>query len=93
MSSEIIGEKVVNSEIGQLPSPPLEKRSDEEQQIEHVKTSSFNLVYNDDEEEPEIHARTWIALAAMFLLNFVQVVALQSPPAVVSLAQLKMTRN
>ncbi|KAE9376328.1 putative siderophore iron transporter [Stipitochalara longipes BDJ] len=82
MSSEITGEKVVNSEIGQVPSPPVEKRSNEEQQLEHVKTSSLNLVYNDDEEEPEIHARTWIALAAMFLLNFVQVVALQGPPAV-----------
>ena len=86
MPSEITGEKVANSEIGQVPSPPLEKRLDEEQQIGHVKTSSLNLVYNDDEEEPEIHARTWIALAAMFLLNFVQVVALQGPPAVVSVA-------
>ncbi|KAN0116759.1 putative siderophore iron transporter [Hyaloscypha variabilis] len=82
MSSEITGEKAVDREIGQVSSPPGEKRSDEEQQIEHVKTSSLNLVYNDDEEEPEIHARTWIALAAMFLLNFVQVVALQGPPAV-----------
>lgn len=41
-----------------------------------------NLFY-DGEEEPEIHMRTWIALASMFLLNLVQVFALQGPPAVV----------
>jgi hypothetical protein len=43
-----------------------------------------NLVYDHDDEEPEIHARTYLAVAAMFLLNMVQVVALQGPPAVVS---------
>lgn len=43
-----------------------------------------NLVYDHDDEEPEIHARTYLAVAAMFLLNTVQVVALQGPPAVVS---------
>jgi hypothetical protein len=41
------------------------------------------LVYENAEEEPELHARTYLALASMFLLNFVQVVALQGPPAVV----------
>lgn len=35
------------------------------------------------EVEPEFHARTWIALAAFFLLNYVQVVALQGPSAMV----------
>jgi hypothetical protein len=83
MTSDTPTEKVVSSEIGQVPSPIAEKNSDEEQHLEHVKTSSLNLEYNDDEEEPEIHARTYIALAAMFLLNLVQVVALQGPPAVV----------
>jgi len=43
-----------------------------------------NLVYDNDEEEPEIHARTYFALVAMFTLNLVQVLALQGPPAVVS---------
>jgi hypothetical protein len=42
-----------------------------------------DLVYDDDDEEPELHARTYLALAAMFLLNLVQVLALQGPPAVV----------
>ena len=43
-----------------------------------------NLVYNVVDEEPEIHVRTYVAIAAMFLLNLVQVFALQGPPAVVS---------
>jgi hypothetical protein len=49
----------------------------------HEEVVSDNLGYNDDEREPEIHARTYYALAAMFLLNMVQVVALQGPPAAV----------
>jgi hypothetical protein len=51
---------------------------------EDVIDASTDLVYNDDDEEPELHARTYLALAAMFLLNLVQVFALQGPPAVVS---------
>lgn len=82
MSYKITGEKVINSEIGQVPSPLAEKKSDDEQHLEHVETSGLNLEYNDDEEEPKIHARTYVALAAMLLLNLVQVVALQGPPAV-----------
>lgn len=50
--------------------------------VEQTITQEGNLVY-DGEEEPEIHMRTWIALAAMWLLNLVQVFALQGPPAVV----------
>ena len=46
--------------------------------------SNINLVYDNEEVEPEIHARTWVALAAMFLLNYVQVFALQGPPAVLN---------
>jgi hypothetical protein len=84
MSSHATAEKIVNAEVGQAHSPLDEKSSDEEQHLEHAVTSSVNLEYNDDEEEPEIHARTYVALAAMFLLNLVQVVALQGPPAVVS---------
>ena len=76
-------EKIVISERGQGRSPRDEKSSAEEQHLEHVTTSDANLEYNNDEEEPEIHARTYVALAAMFLLNLVQVVALQGSPAVV----------
>lgn len=49
----------------------------------HEEAVSGNLGYNDDELEPEIHARTYYALAAMVLLNMVLVLALQGPPAAV----------
>ena len=65
-----------------------EKTSMEAKHIEETVTQEGNLVY-DGEEEPEIHMRTWIALASMFLLNLVQVFALQGPPAVVSGLQLQ----
>ena len=45
---------------------------------------SGNLVYTDEDEEPEIHLRTWIAMASMILLLCVQNLSLQAPPAVVS---------
>ncbi|KAK5049302.1 hypothetical protein LTR84_004231 [Exophiala bonariae] len=41
-----------------------------------------NIVYEAVDEEPKLHVRTYVALFAMFLLNLVQVVALQGPPAV-----------
>lgn len=36
------------------------------------------------EEEPELHSRTYLAVIALFFLNFVQVYALTGPPAIVS---------
>lgn len=43
-----------------------------------------DLVYDNVDEEPEIHMRTWIALAAMLVVNLTQVFAIQGPPAMVS---------
>lgn len=54
--------------------------------------STVNHVYTDVDIEPEIHLRTYIALAAMLFLNYVQVIALQGPPVVVS-TQFKSTRS
>jgi hypothetical protein len=45
---------------------------------------SQNLVYDAVDKEPSIQLRTWVALAAMFMMNFVQTFALQGPPSVVS---------
>ncbi|CAM1503636.1 Fc.00g012270.m01.CDS01 [Cosmosporella sp. VM-42] len=42
----------------------------------------LNLTYSAVDEEPEIHFRTYIAVAAMLILNFVQIIALQGPPLV-----------
>ena len=65
-----------------------------EKQIEttyekHIEDASSNddqnnLHYDEGDQEPELHARTYVALFAMFMLNGVQVLALQGPPAVVS---------
>lgn len=43
-----------------------------------------NVVYTNDEEEPELHLPTWIALASIYLLLAGQGLAFQGPPAVVS---------
>jgi hypothetical protein len=75
----------LNSESVQAHTPVDEKNHDEVKHLENVVTSSENLVYDDNDEEPELHARTYFALLAMFFLNLVQVFALQGPPAVVSL--------
>lgn len=45
-----------------------------------------NLVYDDDEHEPDLHARTWIALAGFCLYSFTQLFALLGPPTVVCYA-------
>ncbi|GJN83977.1 hypothetical protein PLIIFM63780_007528 [Purpureocillium lilacinum] len=47
-------------------------------------SSDSNWDYEEDEIEPELHARTYLALAAMFLLNLVQLIALQGPPTVLT---------
>jgi hypothetical protein len=65
-----------------------EKSASNNVHVEEAKSIETNLVY-DGEVEPEIHLRTWIALAAMFLLNYVQVFALQGPPAVVRITSVR----
>jgi hypothetical protein len=80
----------VKSEPLQAAHSPLEEKSIEDaKHSEVVDSQSANLVYNQDDEEPEIHARTYFAIASMFLLNMVQVLALQGPPAVVSCCRRK----
>ena len=64
----------------------------EKQAAQHVEgispdQSEANLTYEDDDEEPELHARTYIAIVAMLMLNMVQVFGLQGPPAVVWLGE------
>lgn len=42
-----------------------------------------NIVYTNEEEEPELHLPTWIALGSIYLLLAGQGLAFQGPPAVV----------
>ncbi|KAK5042927.1 hypothetical protein LTR84_012016 [Exophiala bonariae] len=43
-----------------------------------------NVIYINDEEEPELHLPTWIALGSIYLLLAGQGLAFQGPPAVLS---------
>lgn len=45
-----------------------------------------NLSYEKEDEEPELHLRTYLAFGVVLLLNYTQIIALQGPPAVVSLS-------
>lgn len=40
--------------------------------------------YTDVDKAPELHMRTYIALASMLMLNMAQLLALQGPPAMVT---------
>jgi hypothetical protein len=78
------GEQINSHVEEKTPSGDPEKASSTA--AEHLKEAGpedQNLVYDVVDEEPEIHARTYVAIAAMFLLNLVQVFALQGPPSVV----------
>ncbi|QDS73349.1 hypothetical protein FKW77_006804 [Venturia effusa] len=63
---------------------PANETSADEPEENHDSSSPGDLTYDNEDEEPELHARTYIALAAMFLLNFIQAFALTGPPTVLS---------
>ncbi len=71
-------EKLGNVETRHLEGGSLE------QQGKFEDVAQLNTTYDDEEHEPEIHIRTYFAVAAMLLLNYVQIIALQGPPVVVS---------
>jgi len=77
----------VAAAANEVSSPSPDLVIDEKPTVEHIErpseTEETNLTYDDIDEEPELHVRTYVALASMFLLNLVQVFALQGPPAVV----------
>ena len=66
-------------------TPALDEKVPVVAEATHVENDNDlgNLTYDLVSEEPEIHFRTYLATAAMFLLNLVQVVALQGPPIAV----------
>lgn len=51
--------------------------------VEQTAPEVRDLTYENPDEEPELHLKTYFAVAALFLLNFVQVFALTGPPVVV----------
>jgi hypothetical protein len=77
------GEIQIDIENNQKVTSPNDKTLSEAKHIEQVVSDNSNINYDQVDEEPELHARTYLALVAMFLLNMVQVIALSGPPAVV----------
>lgn len=83
-------------EISQEPATPAqmeEKGIPTEDRVEEVKQPESNITYNEVDEEPSLHVRTYIALAAMFMLNLVQLVALQGPPTFVCQVYINASRE
>ena len=65
------------------PVDVVDQKEDDTHHVEKTDTILDNLVYTDADEEPELHTRTFIALAALFILNLTLTVAVQGPPTVV----------
>ncbi|OOQ84512.1 putative siderophore iron transporter [Penicillium brasilianum] len=72
-----------NTTADEVKATSIEDENGDVKRIESTDVSS-DIEYDDDENEPELHARTYVAVLAMFLLNMVQVLALQGPPAVLT---------
>ncbi len=70
-----------NSQPVKLTQAPADKESKD---LEKWDTLPGNLVYDEVDEEPELHARTYGAMAALLMLNLVILFALQGPPSFVS---------
>ncbi|ETI27892.1 hypothetical protein G647_00341 [Cladophialophora carrionii CBS 160.54] len=80
--SDAAVEKGAQPNGSDLVSVEEKREVSSEKQIEDADAGDGNLHYDEVDEEPELHMRTYVALFSMFLLNMVQVVALQGPPAV-----------
>lgn len=65
---------------------PVDTATDEKRgnHLEHVETDLGNLRYDDEDEEPELHMKTWIALAALIFMQMTMIMAVQGPPPAVS---------
>lgn len=63
--------------------PEVEHREGDATDSSPEPASFLDMEYDNDDQEPELHARTYVALAALFVLNYVQVFALNGPPSVV----------
>lgn len=85
MSPAATPEKTSTMVQQQTQVSPSEKTLEDSEHLEMTANETSNLAYSQDDEEPELHARTYFAVAAMFVLNMVQVLALQGPPTVVSI--------
>ena len=77
-------EKSLDTETKDMHLSHHEGGSALEQQTKGGLPENPNTFYDDVDHEPEIHLKTYFAVAAMLFLNYVQIIALQGPPLVVS---------
>ncbi|RFU27530.1 hypothetical protein B7463_g8817, partial [Scytalidium lignicola] len=76
-------QKDTQPNAAQIASSEKDDSGTTEKQIERVDEEG-NLVYDDEEEEPELSLRTYLALFSMLLMNLVQLVSLIGPPVALS---------
>ena len=60
-----------------------EKDLSHESHVKCINTSTDDFIYDNIDEELELHARTYVAVGAVVIIYFIKVIALQGPPAVV----------
>jgi hypothetical protein len=69
--------------------PTTEKEGDVK--IEHadmqtdLPANARNIIYDYDDQEPAIHLKTWLAVAALCIQHFAQQFAIIGPPVIVSI--------
>lgn len=80
-----------NFSISKSPEKPSDETYGYTEHKELSTPASESLTYDYVDVEPDIHWRTYVALVTMFLLNYVAVISLQAPPAVVSLRTLSFS--
>ncbi|KIW95573.1 uncharacterized protein Z519_04158 [Cladophialophora bantiana CBS 173.52] len=93
MTSNKVPEKQVDAETENAKPKHVEQVDDKshgttedvvrlERQDSNTTENLDNLVYDNEEEEPELHMRTYLALASIYLLLVGQGLAFQGPPSV-----------
>ncbi|VUC25019.1 unnamed protein product [Clonostachys rosea] len=74
---------------GQEPKAPSSSENNFGKGTEHRENASIRpghvtFVEDDPGDRPQVHLKTWIAVAAMWIVNFTGVLALNGPPTILS---------
>lgn len=83
------------AEHGLQQPPDADVKTSEQYELkeeEYIDSNNNVNLHFEEDAEPELHWRTWFAIAAMHLLVFTAVLGLQGPAAVVCLHSLNRQR-
>lgn len=75
---------LITSAMSSLETPPSKEVKADTSHLEYAERAS-SIAYHDSELEPQLHWRTYVALASMCILQFVLLSALLGPPSAVSI--------